>query len=226
MVALLHRRQDSALLVLLLRIFRFRFPRAVHRAPARRALCTAARAECFAVIGELDLRLIIDIVRTELRDVGARNQPVDIPLRLVEPHEVYGHGRRDDRMVRRDLRIVPRTRFLRRIRFLRPYRKFRTFERGEIAKDFCRILMLAHGQILRIRARISRQLLLIQLLRRIENLLRLIAVPLARKHLQRRQRKRERRRLLLLSALVACDLPVLGVMSKGVHCGTRCRLVR
>ena len=72
------------------------------------------------MIGELDLRLIIDIVRMELRDVGARNQPVDIPLRLAEPREVYGHGRRDDRMVRRDLLVVPRTRLLRRIRSLRP----------------------------------------------------------------------------------------------------------
>ena len=85
--------------------------------------------------------------------------------------------------------------------------------------------MLAHGQILRIRARIGRQLLLIQLLRRIEYLLRLVAVALAREHLQRREGERERRRLLLFLAFIACDLPVLGVMSKGVHCGTRCRLV-
>ena len=74
--------------------------------------------------------------------------------------------------------------------------------------------MLIDGQILRIRTRITRQLLLVELLRRVEYLLRLVAVALARKHLQRRQRERERRRLLLLLAFVARNLRILRLRTK------------
>ena len=150
----------------------------------------------------------------KLRDVGACNQFVDIALHSTQPRKVHGHSRRDDRVMRRDLCIVPRARFLLCIRFARPCTERRAIQRRQIAENLRRVLVLIHGQILRIRARIARQLLLVQLLRCVEHLLRLIAVALAREHLQRREGKRERRRLLLLLALIARDLRVLRIAAK------------
>ena len=81
--------------------------------------------------------------------------------------------------------------------------------------------MLIHGQILRVRARIARQLLLVQLLCRIEHLLRLVPVPLAREHLKCRQRERERRWFFLLLAFVARHLRVLRLRTKRGKCRLR-----
>ena len=106
-VALFHRRQDGTFFVLFLRILLI-FRRAVHRTPPCRTLRASARSKQLAVVGDLHLRLVIDVVRMELCNVGACNQLVDVPLHRTEPREVHGHGRRDNRVVRGDLRVVPR----------------------------------------------------------------------------------------------------------------------
>ena len=186
-IPLLHWGQDGALLILLLRIFRLTLSRAVQRAPPRRTLCTSARREQFTVIRDLHLRLVVDVVRVELCNVGACDQLVDIFLHGTETCEIHGDCRRNNRVMRRDLRIVPRARLLLRIGCLCPRPEFRLLKRREVAEDLRRILVLTHGQILCIRARIARKLFLVKFLRRIEYLLRLIAVSLARKHLKRRQ---------------------------------------
>ena len=165
----------------------------------------------------LGLRLIVDVVRAELSDIGTRDQLVDIALHRREPREIHRHGRRDDRMMRRNLRVVPRTRLLRRICCLCPRRKRRIGERGEIAENLRRILVLAHGQVLCIGARIAGQFFLVQLLCRIEHLLRLIAIAFAREHLQGRKRKEQRRRLLLFLALILRHHAVCGRRTKRRH---------
>ena len=213
-VALFHRWEYRTLLVLLLRILGLILPRTVHRAPSRRAFRTSARRERLTVMRHFCLRLIVDIVRTELRNVGTRDQLVDIALHRREPREVHGHGCRDDRMMCRNLCVVPRTRLLRRICRLCPRRKRRIREGGEIAENLCRILVLTHGQILCIRARIAGQFFLVQLLCRIEHLLRFIAVAFACEHLQCRERKGQRRRLLLFLALILCHHAVCGRLAE------------
>ena len=79
-------------------------------------------------------------------------------------------------------------------------RKRRVVAIPQVREDRGRVLPLVQRQILRIGTRIRRELSLVELLRRIEHELRLIAVLLARKHLQRRERERQALSFRLLRA--------------------------
>ena len=72
-------------------------------------------------------------------------------------------------------------------------------------KDGHGLAELVCRQVLAVRARVRRELLLVELLRRVEDELRRVAEALAREHLQCRERERQRLRLLLLRFLIGGD---------------------
>ena len=232
-IALLHRGQRAVCLIrlaLFLRLILFlarglpRF-RLIHDLPAGIALRAAARGEKLLLVGDLDLCLVVDMVRVELREVAARDERVEVALRRGQRLRVHAHCRRDDGMVRGDFLIVPGAALARRVRARCPGRKLRPLRLPQIRKDGLRLAELVERQILAVRARVRRELLLVELLRRIEHELRLVAEPLAREHLQTREGKGQRRALLLLRARVARDGTLARRLGKRMEHLLRHRLV-
>ena len=160
------------------------------------------------MIVESRTRLFVDMLGIELRDERLRDQAVDVRFRLRERPEPRTHARRNDRMVRRHLLVVPCAALDLRVRAARPMRQSRIVAVPEMREDRGRILSLVQRQIFRVRARVCRELLLVELLRRIEHELRLVAVLPAREHLKRRKRKRQPLPLRLLRAMQLRHAPV------------------
>ena len=152
-VALLQWRQDAAFFFLAVCVARISFfarallRRAVNGTPARLNLAPPIHGERLAVIVESRTRLLINMLGIELRDERLRDQAVDVLLRLRERPDPRTHARRNDRMVRRHLLVVPCAALDLRVRAARPMRQSRIVAVPEIREDRRRILSLVQRQI-------------------------------------------------------------------------------
>ena len=150
--------------------------------------------------------------RIELGDIAPRDQMIEIAFLGSHRQHIGLDGRRDDRMMRRDLLIIPGPALDLHIRLWGPFSHQRIAGIRKIGHNGLRIAELIRRQVFAVRTRIGRELLLIELLGRIQYQLRCIAIHLARQHLQRREREWQWLRFLLLAFLVGRDQAVMRLL--------------
>ena len=166
----------------------------------------AARREHLSSGRKFDLRRKKFLCWIKLRDVAFRDQHVEVLFLLAQIGQFRFDSRRNDGVMRGNLFVIPCAALDAQVCLFNE-----SFKRGigccEIFQNRCRITELIFWQVVAIRSRIARELLLIKRLLRIENFLRRVAEDLSRVDLKRGKRigKTLRRcSLLLLDAFNFC----------------------
>ena len=149
-VLLLHGRQGLvALIVLDVLLVLVAFPAfgLIHGLPAQVPLRAATGGKEFLFIGDFHLGLIIGMHRIELSDIATRDQMIEIAFLGGHRQHIGLDGRRDDRMMGRDLLIVPGPALDLHIRFRGPLSHQVITGIREIAQNSLRIAELIRRQV-------------------------------------------------------------------------------
>ena len=182
--------------------------------PAQINLRPAAGSKQLILVGHLHLGLIVGVNRIKLRQICLGNQKINIPLHNAHLRQINPDTGGNNGVMRRNLLVVPGPAFYFAVRPCRPGSQLLMSQPLQILQDNCAILKLICRQVFTVGTWIGGQLLLVELLSRVQHLLRLIAKPPACQHLQGGQGKRQSLLLLLFRLGVAGNHAIMGALQK------------